>query len=222
VPPIATRIGAFDFRGVSFASGDVGGDLIDVVEREGGWIAYVADVSGHGVGAGLLMGMVKSATRMQLKTGQSIDRLLDSLNGTLIDLSKPEMYVTFAGLLLDGPDTLRFAVAGHPPILHYHAASSTLTELTLPQIPLAMFADRSFSVSDRLAYGSGDLFVLLTDGVTDVFDRDDRDFGFDRVKALVQAHATAPLDRLQDILINGARAHGPQTDDQTLLLVRAI
>src|SRR5262249_6064758 len=63
VPPLARRIGRFEFRGISIPSGDVGGDLIDLVESDGHWIGYVADVSGHGVGAGLLMGMVKSATR---------------------------------------------------------------------------------------------------------------------------------------------------------------
>src|SRR5262245_14858352 len=61
VPPIGRRVGSFEFRGTSVPSGDVGGDLIDLVETDGRWIGYVADVSGHGVGAGLLMGMVKSA-----------------------------------------------------------------------------------------------------------------------------------------------------------------
>ena len=49
VPPVARRIGPFEFCGISIASGDVGGDLIDLVEANGHWIGYVADVSGHGV-----------------------------------------------------------------------------------------------------------------------------------------------------------------------------
>jgi hypothetical protein len=72
VPPIRRRIGQFEFDGVSLRSGDVGGDLIDLVESNGGWIAYVADVSGHGVGAGLLMGMVKSAARTELLSRKPI------------------------------------------------------------------------------------------------------------------------------------------------------
>src|SRR4029077_15767872 len=49
VSPIDRRIGDVEFYGVSFASGDVGGDVVDVVEDQGGWLGYVADVSGHGV-----------------------------------------------------------------------------------------------------------------------------------------------------------------------------
>jgi phosphoserine phosphatase RsbU/P len=62
------------------------------VESNGRWIGYVADVSGHGVGAGLLMGMFKSAARTQLLTSQSLDQLLNTLNVALFDLKKPEMF----------------------------------------------------------------------------------------------------------------------------------
>jgi serine phosphatase RsbU (regulator of sigma subunit) len=44
-------------------SGEVGGDLVDVFQTDRGWIAYIADVSGHGVAPGVVMGMVKSAAR---------------------------------------------------------------------------------------------------------------------------------------------------------------
>jgi len=86
VPSIARRVGRFEFRGFSIPSGDVGGDLIDLVESDGHWIGYVADVSGHGVGAGLLMGMVKSAARTQLRATQALDQLLNTLNVVLFYL----------------------------------------------------------------------------------------------------------------------------------------
>jgi sigma-B regulation protein RsbU (phosphoserine phosphatase) len=221
VPAVARRVGCFEFQGVSLASGDVGGDLIDLVETQDGWIGYVADVSGHGVGAGLLMGMVKSATHMQLRVMHPIDQLLTNLNTVLLDLKKPEMYVTFAGLQFDGASGLQYSVAGHPPILHYRAASATVDELSVAQLPVAMFPDRTF-VADRVAWAPGDLFVILTDGLTEVFDRHDREFGLDGVKVLIREHATAPLKHLQDVLVGAARQHGPQLDDQTLFLIRAV
>ena len=144
VPTLARRVGCFEFQGVSLASGDVGGDLLDLVESKDGWIGYVADVSGHGVGAGLLMGMVKSATHMQLQVMHPIDQLLTNLNIVLLDLKKPEMYVTFAGLQFDAVSGLQFSVAGHPPILHYRASSATVVELSVPQLPVAMFPDQAF------------------------------------------------------------------------------
>jgi hypothetical protein len=220
VPPIVHRIGAFEFCGVSIASGDVGGDLIDLVESDGSWIAYVADVSGHGVGAGLLMGMAKSAARTQLRAPQPLGELLTTLNAVLFDLKKPDMYVTFAGLQFDGRSDLHFSVAGHLPILRYRPATSSIEDVTIAQLPLGMFKDREFSAS-RVSWTPGDLFVILTDGLTEVFDKRDQEFGMDGVKAIVREHGTGPLDRLQGALLEAVNRHGRQLDDQTVLLVRA-
>jgi hypothetical protein len=221
VPPIVRRVGCFEFRGVSIPSGDVGGDLIDLVESDGHWIGYVADVSGHGVGSGLLMGMVKSAARTQLRATQALDQLLNTLNVVLFDLKKPGMFVTFAGIEFDGAPELQFIVAGHLPILHYRSAASAVEELSTPQVPLAILGDRSF-VAARTACGTGDLFVILTDGLTEVFDRQDHEFGLDQVKALVQRHAASSLESLEHALLAAVSAHGPQLDDQTLLLIRVV
>ena len=220
VPPIAQRIGGFEFRGVSLPSGEVGGDLVDLVHDGDRWIGYVADVSGHGVASGLLMGMVKSAARMKLREGVSIGALMDDLNVVLLDLKKPEMYVTFACVQSDGSRELQFSLAGHLPILHYQAARSAIAELSVPQIPLAMFEGRRF-VSAPVSCAPGDLLVIVTDGFTEVFDARDREFGFDRLKALVIEHANAPLETLTGAVLTAVRAHGAQTDDQTLLVVRA-
>jgi hypothetical protein len=72
---------------VSLPSGEVGGDLVDLVEVEGRWLGYLADVSGHGVGSGVLMGMVKSAARMKLLTLAALAALLDDLNDALVPAS---------------------------------------------------------------------------------------------------------------------------------------
>lgn len=220
VPPIARRVGRFEFRGLSIASGEVGGDLVDLVQDGDRWIGYVADVSGHGVASGLLMAMVKSAARMKLREGLSIGALMDDLNIVLHDLKKPEMYVTFACVQFDGAD-LQFSLAGHLPILHYRAAQSSIAELSVPQIPLAMFEERRFAAA-RVSCAPGDLLVIVTDGLTEVFDAKDREFGFERVKALVVQHAHAPLESLTSAVLAAVRGHGPQEDDQTMLVVRAV
>jgi serine phosphatase RsbU (regulator of sigma subunit) len=221
VPRIARTIGRFEFHGVSLPSGDVGGDLVDVVESPVGWTSFVADVSGHGVAAGLLMGMLKSTVRTQLRAGERLDGLLNTANSVLFDLKSPTMFATFAGVQHDGAPMLRFTVAGHLPILHYHSATGAISELSTPQVPLAMFSDRLFT-SGGVACKPGDLLVILTDGLTEVFDRADREFGLDRFKDLIADHATAPLDSIERRVFAEVRAHGAQLDDQTLLLIRAL
>jgi serine phosphatase RsbU (regulator of sigma subunit) len=69
---------------------------------------------------GVVMGMVKSAARMQLSSTEESAALLEHLNSVLIPIKKPEMFVTFAYLAWNG-ERLQYSLAGHPPILHYHA-----------------------------------------------------------------------------------------------------
>lgn len=92
-------------------------------------------------------------------------------------------------------------------------------ELSMPQLPLAMFADTGYA-SSALSCSAGDVFVIVTDGLTEVFDGADREFGFDRVKALLREHGQAPLQMIEERLLAAVRAHGAQLDDQTLLLIR--
>ena len=121
VPAIATTADRFEFHGMSLPSQAVGGDLVDLVQLDRGWIGYVADVSGHGVGSGLLMGIVKSAVRTRLRQDATLAGLLTDVNPVVFDLSKPNMFVTLAAVQSDGTDRLTFATAGHLPILHYSA-----------------------------------------------------------------------------------------------------
>jgi hypothetical protein len=218
VPRIERRIGRFEFRGVSSASGAVGGDLLDVFESPSGWTGYVADVSGHGVAAGLMMGMTKSTVRTQLRGPGALESLLDQSNAVLFDLKAPTMFVTFAGIQATG-SALRFTVAGHLPILRCSTDSNVVEELSVAQLPLAMFADTSYT-SAELCCAPGDVFLILTDGLTEVFDARDHEFGLDRVKALLTEHVRAPLQTIEERLLGAVRAHGAQLDDQTLLLIR--
>ena len=102
VPDIETRIGSFELFGRPVPSRQVGGDLIDVVENGDKWIAYIADVWGHGVAPGVLMGMVKSAAQMYLSLNESSDHFLERLNSVLDPIRKPEMFVSMAFFAWDG------------------------------------------------------------------------------------------------------------------------
>ena len=205
---------------MSRPSTEVGGDLVDVTQAPAGWIGYVADVSGHGVGAGLLMGILKSAMRTGVASADGVDDLLTHVNQVLVPLSKPNMYATLALLHDRGGAQLTFSVAGHPPILHYRTATATVAEISVPQIPLGIFPDRMFA-SAVIDAAPGDLFAIVTDGLTEVFNKADEEFGLERLTAVIAAHATAPLASIADAVLQAARAFGPQADDQTLLLIRA-
>jgi serine phosphatase RsbU (regulator of sigma subunit) len=82
-----------------------------------------------------------------------------------------------------------------------------------------MFESYSFTASTVDAR-RGDLFILLTDGFVEVFDKDDHEFGLEQVKLLLARTAGKPLRDIAERLTAAARAHGKQLDDQTLLLIR--
>jgi phosphoserine phosphatase RsbU/P len=219
VPAFHERRGHFEVCGHSRASGEVGGDLVDVVGTNDGWTALVADVSGHGVASGLLMGMVKSAARMRLGSAPGAGALLQDLNRVLFPLKTANMFVTCACLRHAGGDTLEYALAGHLPVLHWRVADGSVAELAGAHVPLGIVPDHEYS-SATVAFAPGDLFAVVTDGLTEVADAHGRELGLEGVKRLVAGNAERPLDAMMEALMAGARAHGKQHDDQTLLLVR--
>ena len=218
VPPVDVRAAGFEFYGRSVPSGEVGGDLIDVVQDARGWIAYVADVSGHGVAPGVVMGMVKSAARMRLSGQNGSAGLLESLNSVLYSVTKPEMFVTFAYVASDGQG-LEYSTAGHHAILHYHAATCEFSDLGCANMPLGMFDGQQFTHSS-VECASGDLLLLLTDGLLEVANAKGEEFGFDGVKAVVARQASAPPAILFQALLDEAKRYGRANDDQSLLIVR--
>jgi hypothetical protein len=219
VPALAMRLPGVEVRGISAPSGEVGGDLVDVVERDGGWTAYVVDVSGHGVASGLLMGMVKSAARVALGGGATLGPLLTVLNRVIFDLKSPTMFATFAGLQSVDGSTLEFALAGHLPILRRRLGAAAVDELSIAQLPVAMFEHTTYEAT-RVDVVPGDLFAILTDGLTEVVDGRDQELGLERLKALIASHGDEPLEALERRILDTARAHGAQLDDQSLLLLR--
>jgi serine phosphatase RsbU (regulator of sigma subunit) len=217
VPDVERRIGGFEFFGWSMASGAVGGDLVDLVESDTGWLGYVADVSGHGVGSGVIMGMFKSALRMRARGAGSIGDLLGDVHAVLMPLKPAPTFVTVACIRGDDGDRLECAVAGHLPILRVRRG--TVDEVTEPQLALGMFEDTRFG-SCCVDTMPGDLFALLTDGLIEVFDDANRELGLDWAKGVVAADGDRPLASIAERLLKEARAHGAQLDDQTLLLIR--
>ena len=217
VPAIDLRIGEYEFYGWSIASGPMGGDLVDLVRAEDRWLGYVADVSGHGVGAGIVMAMFKSALRTRMLTDSSIASLLDHVQTALMPLKQPQMYVTVACIRGGLGGQVECATAGHLPILR--ARAGVVQEMTTPQLALGMFEGAAFT-SIHIDCHEGDVLALLTDGLVEVFDATGRELGFEWAKASLAATADGPLREIAERLLAGARKHGAQLDDQSLLLVR--
>ncbi len=220
VPAIEAKMDGYEFYGRSLPSGEVGGDLIDLAEAEGNWVAYLADVSGHGVAPGVVMGMVKSAARMLLSSGDDSRHLLSRLNEVLHPLKKPDMFVTFCFVARNG-EGLRVGLAGHPAILRFSAKTNVVTQLESPNMPLGILPSGDFA-STEIRTEPGEVFALYTDGFIETANRTGEEFGLARFQAEFQKHGGEPLEAIYLSLQESVARHGRQFDDQSLLLIRKI
>ncbi len=221
VPTVSFQNASFELYGKSIPSTEMGGDLIDVIESDGGLVAYVADISGHGLPAGQLMGMLKAAMRLAVQLRQMPVAALESVDRVLPDLKAPEMFATLALLRFDGSSEAEYAVAGHPPILHYRRGSRDTARLSMEQLPLGLIPGGSYA-SKRIIYSPRDLFLMVTDGITEVANARDQEFGLTRLQELLTQHSTKALPEIWDLIMREVRQYGPQQDDQSLLLLRVL
>jgi serine phosphatase RsbU (regulator of sigma subunit) len=221
VPTIQRRAAQFEFYGLSQPSGEVGGDLVDVTETQGKWTGYIADVSGHGVSSGVLMAMFKTAMRTRLQEGDSPAQALNGVHRALFPLKPPQMFVTVAVLQGDDTNRVQFASAAHPPVLHYRRQSCSITEHPPSDAPLGLLDGQNFSESTIESF-PGDVFLILTDGLSEVFDRHGKELGLDEIKSAFAKNAELPLPDLLVKLRAVAQDFGAQNDDQTILLARHL
>jgi serine phosphatase RsbU (regulator of sigma subunit) len=221
VPVRHETIGNIELFGTSIPSSEVGGDLFDIVQSDGSWHAYVADISGHGVASGILMSMTKSAAFMQLTKLKKPAELLTDLNDVMQPFTAPANYLTFAYVGGNGSGPLNFALGGHLPILHYQAESKTIIEHSDSNVPIGLFKNQSFKLSE-LSLLPGDLLAVITDGFTEVFDSKEKEIGMEEFKALLLSRAAKPLPKIYGELRAETMKFGKQTDDQTMLLIRRL
>ncbi len=219
VPPIRVNCAQLEIFGRSDASTEMGGDLIDLVEHKGNLDIYLADVSGHGVRAGVLMAMVKSSLRTRLLDDVSPDRVVSDLNRVVTQIKEQDMFVTLACLRFAIARQVECCLAGHLPILHYRAATRSIESIDNDSFPLGVVEDESYPAR-TVDCAPGDLFVLYTDGLIEVMNSAREQFGMDRFRHLVARHATEPLEQIHSHIMEAVHRHGEQNDDQTLLLVR--
>ncbi|MDX2114166.1 MAG: PP2C family protein-serine/threonine phosphatase [Planctomycetota bacterium] len=223
VPPLHVRTPHYEVLGRSDPSSEMGGDLIDAVVREGAVDVYLADVSGHGVRAGVLMAMLKSALRTALlhkSSGPALGEIARDLNRVVCQLAEPDMFVTFACVRLTPGAPAELALAGHLPTLIV-ARDGSVRECANENLPLGVDPDERFATLHAEVH-PGDTVVMLTDGFIEPRDAAGRQFGLARVRDQLSRTADQPLERMAASLFDAVAAFAPRDDDQSLVMLRII
>ncbi|MCP3958483.1 MAG: SpoIIE family protein phosphatase, partial [bacterium] len=154
----------FDIAGWNDPADDTGGDFWDHHQLSNGALALgLADATGHGVGAALMMAACRSLFRASTSISRDLNEIVDRVNRLLYEDLTDSRSVTAVLGFLEG-DTLSFLSAGQGPVIRYVAAEDTFHRQNAHGIPLGILPDYKWPAAERFEMASGDLLVLVTDG----------------------------------------------------------
>ena len=228
LPSEAPAINGFQISGLNVPARQVSGDYFDYiqVDKERLGVA-IADVSGKGVPASLIMAICRSVLRAEAARNPSPADVLRKVNRQLYPDIKEDMFISMAYLILNHQhDGVTLARAGHDAPLLYKQQSQTVTPLKPPGMVVGI---DSGNVFDRLTTDFAvplerdDCLVLYTDGVTETLNAEGDEFGLDRMRQSVRASATNGAQAIVRKIIEDVRdftGSVPQNDDITLIAIR--
>ncbi|HEY3174291.1 MAG TPA: SpoIIE family protein phosphatase [Candidatus Polarisedimenticolia bacterium] len=204
---------------------EVGGDYFDFMERGPGRLGIaIADVSGKGTGAALLMATVRASFRAHVGASAGIQDLIKSLNETILQSAKENNFVSFYYGEIDAASgAVECVNAGHnAPILM--RATGQVERLKADGLILGVFAGARYGLN-KVTIGPGDLLVAFSDGVPEAQNEAGEEFGEDRLLGLLKEQRGAGAQAIQDLVKENVRSFmglAPQYDDITLLVVKRL
>lgn len=201
----------------------VGGDYYDYFVRDNGVLdVVIADVSGHSVGAALMMAETRSVLHAKIHSVNSASGVLSTLNDLLYDdLDRAELFITMFFVKYDAANRLlTYANAGHNrPLLFRHGACGYME---IDADGLVMGVKRDVEFEERtLTMQSGDILILYTDGIIEAQDLRGDFFGTERVCAMVVEQAERPAEEILDAILHELHRfiEGTSLNDDTSLVV---
>ncbi len=220
LPPLQT----LEYTGTCIQARVVGGDYYDFLDLGTGRLGIVlADISGKGIAAALLMANLQANLRSRYMVAlEDPHQLLQSVNQLFVENTPEDSYATlFYADYDDANHCLRYANCGHnPPLLL--RANGEIERLGATATVLGLFSNWNCEVK-KVSLGPGDVLVIYTDGVTEAPNEAGDEFGESRLMNILRAHPKLPVkEMLSTILAEVQEFSGAsQADDLTLVIARA-
>jgi sigma-B regulation protein RsbU (phosphoserine phosphatase) len=208
---------------------EVGGDYYDLLPLSPTRLGVlVADVSGKGTSAALYMAELKGLVLSLSRIHESPARLLGEANRILSANMDSRSFVTMTYAVVDAVrGSMRYARAGHNPLIHFDAAAGRTRLLTPPGLGLGLDkqGDQFEQILEEaeVPMGKGDVFLFFTDGLSEAMNTKAELFGEDRLRGLLEQSESWGTEEIKEHILAGIRAfvgEAAQHDDMTLVLLK--
>jgi phosphoserine phosphatase RsbU/P len=218
--PVVT---GWDIAGTNVPSWEIGGDYYDYLRQPDGSLGLaIADVSGKGVPAALIMATFRAALRAQQPRSASIEQIAARLNRILLDSMDASRFVTAVFGLLDTHEgVFSYVNCGHIPPLVLRA-SRPADVLPSGGPALGMWAGAPFECQ-RVTIAAGDSLVLYTDGVVEVMNAVEEQFGVERLEDVLRANRDEPARGMVQAVVDATRSFAGRQiyeDDFTIVVLK--
>ncbi len=228
LPQEQPQVNGFEIFGGALSCDETGGDYFDFIPLKENHLALVVgDVSGHGIGAALLMAGARGVLRSHApRRDFNLSLLFAALNKHLCRDTADEQFMTmFYGVLSDCDRTLHWCSAGHGPFFLYRGREQNISELGSTGLPLGIIDDAAWEEGDPVVFASGDILLVGTDGIWEARNPRGEVLGTERLKTQLRSHAEKPAAQIHAAimeLVRDFRDDSRQEDDITLSVVKAI
>lgn len=199
---------------------EVGGDYYDFfVDKQKRFTAIIGDATGHGLSAGMMVGMTKSALNSlqidQLNPAEMLSRL-----NLAIKKANPGRLKMALNIARFNGDHVQFSSAAMPPIYHFIAAKNTVDELIVPGLPLG---SPMISTFDEIEFSmkSGDLLIGVSDGLPERKNLKDEELGYEAILDIIKKNSSLSVSEMIDVLqdLGDEWSQGLANDDDITILV---
>ncbi len=224
LPASAPQLRGASLAAACLPAAQVGGDYFDFVPAGDGVVhVVVADVTGHGLGPGMIMAMTRIALRAELSLEQPLPGAIAAANRVMWDdLVATAVFITLYAVRFDSRSReLRYVNGGHHPALLRHLDSS-VEDLDSDGMPLGLLPDPPYEEGIRILE-PGDLLVMFSDGIVEARAPDTTMYGTQRLRELVAKAGTGSADELLASILEDLgdfRAGVAQDDDVTLVVLQ--
>ena len=221
LPQQAPSLKTLDCSGKCIQTRAVGGDYYDFLDFGSGRLGLVlADISGKGMSAALLMANLQANLRGQYALAlEDVPRLLRSVNHLFYRNTETSHYATmFFAIYDDGTRRLRYVNCGHnPPILV--RANGDLERLAATATVLGLFEEWDCTVAEY-ELASGDVLVIYTDGISEAGPNEEEEYGEERLIVTTRNHQRQSAGEILDNILSEVQqfSRGRQADDMTLIV----